>query len=228
MTDSNLTEAQRLASATSGALSSTSQGISREEVQNMIEDEVAKYYRMSRPGFEVSSNVMTDSHGVAEFELNTDEGQGMHLYKSGSGKMVTNKSFEIISGDDAKEKDLGIGIHAENGHVYIRALNGDLFLEGNNVIIKTNEADNPPERPKGSVNIDAHERIDIGTNSTPNLNLVSTRIVIKGTKTLEAIGGKTNIFSKKSDVEISDGTEILIGSVDQLIANVDKYAKLFE
>ena len=41
----------------------------------------------------------------------------------------------------AAEKDEGIVVEAKNGNVHIKAVNGNLILEGANVIIKSTDAD---------------------------------------------------------------------------------------
>ena len=120
-------------------------GLTKEEVQEMIDgavdSKVQEYFRMSRPGFEIASNVETVAHGLAEFQLNTDLHQGVHFYRQGNCKVTSNKSFELYSGHDAKKKDVGILIQSKNGDVYIKAEYGNLILEGNDVIINTNDGD---------------------------------------------------------------------------------------
>ena len=108
------------------------------------------YFRMSRPGFEITSNADVLNHGVGEFCLTTDTAQGMQFYKQGNMKTKSNKSTELYAGFDSSRDDLAVGIHAENGVIYIRAVNGDLVLQGKNVKIDAND-------PQGTVSINANK-----------------------------------------------------------------------
>ena len=61
----------------------THEPLSKEDVQEIIDSaidyKVKEYFRMNRPGFEIASNVETQAHGLAEFQLNTDLQQGIHF-----------------------------------------------------------------------------------------------------------------------------------------------------
>ena len=59
----------------------------------------------------------------------------------GNGKLTSNKSMEIYSGDKATENDDAIVVEAiRNVHIKSQH-NGNLILEGANVIIKATDAD---------------------------------------------------------------------------------------
>ena len=200
-----------------------SEGISKEEVQQIVDSavdyKVKEYFRMSRPGFEIASNVETAAHGLAEFQLNTDLQQGIHFYRQGNCKVSSNKSFELYSGHDAKKKDVGIMIESRNGDVYIKAENGNLVLEGNDVIINTNDSE-------GQISLTAKKTI---FQKSPTIKIEGETTTMIGTLDLQCIGGHTSIYSHMSDVEISDGTELEIGpgTVVGFIDKVKKMAALF-
>ena len=200
-----------------------SEGISKEEVQQIVDSavdyKVKEYFRMSRPGFEIASNVETEAHGLAEFQLNTDLQQGIHFYRQGNCKVSSNKSFELYSGHDAKKKDVGIMIESRNGDVYIKAENGNLVLEGNDVIINTNDSE-------GQISLTAKKTI---FQKSPTIKIEGETTTMIGTLDLQCIGGHTSIYSHMSDVEISDGTELEIGpgTVMGFIDKIKKMAALF-
>ena len=200
-----------------------SEGISKEEVQqyvdSAVDSKVREYFRMSRPGFVMQSNVDTEAHGLAEFQLTTDLQQGVHWYRQGNCKVSSNKSFELYSGHDAKKKDIGIMIESRNGDVYIKAENGNLILEGNDVIINTNDGD-------GQISLTANKTI---YQNSPTIKIEGDTTSLLGILDLQCIGGHTSIYSHMSDVEISDGTELEIGpgTVLQFIDKVKKMAALF-
>ena len=200
-----------------------SEGISKEEVQQIVDSavdyKVKEYFRMSRPGFEIASNVETAAHGLAEFQLNTDLQQGIHFYRQGNCKVSSNNSFELYSGHDAKKKDIGIMIESRNGDVYIKAENGNLVLEGNDVIINTNDSE-------GQISLTAKKTI---FQKSPTIKIEGETTTMIGTLDLQCIGGHTSIYSHMSDVEISDGTELEIGpgTVMGFIDKIKKMAALF-
>ena len=200
-----------------------SEGISKEEVQQIVDSavdyKVKEYFRMSRPGFEIASNVETAAHGLAEFQLNTDLQQGIHFYRQGNCKVSSNKSFELYSGHDAKKKDVGIMIESRNGDVYIKAENGNLVLEGNDVIINTNDSE-------GQISLTAKKTI---FQKSPTIKIEGETTTMIGTLDLQCIGGHTSIYSHMSDVEISDGTELEIGpgTVMGFIDKIKKMSALF-
>ena len=200
-----------------------SEGISKEEVQqyvdSAVDSKVREYFRMSRQGFVMQSNVDTEAHGLAEFQLTTDLQQGVHWYRQGNCKVSSNKSFELYSGHDAKKKDIGIMIESRNGDVYIKAENGNLILEGNDVIINTNDGD-------GQISLTANKTI---YQNSPTIKIEGDTTSLLGILDLQCIGGHTSIYSHMSDVEISDGTELEIGpgTVLGFIDKVKKMAALF-
>ena len=190
-----------------------------EIIASAVDKKIREYFRMSRPGFEIASNFDSQSHGVSEFSLTTDEQQGIDFFKQGNCKILSNKSLELLSGYDQKSTHLGIGIHAQNGHIYIRALSGNLYLEGNDVIINTNDGE-------GQISLNATKTI---LQKAPTIKISGSTTTILGTLDLQCIGGHASIYSHMSDVEISDGSELEIGpgTVLQFIDKVQKMAALF-
>lgn len=201
----------------------THEPLSKEDVQEIIDSavdyKVKEYFRMNRPGFEIASNVETAAHGLAEFQLNTDLQQGIHFYRQGNCKVSSNKSFELYSGEDAKKKHCSIVLDAKNGNIYLKAEHGNLILEGNDVIISTNDSE-------GQISLNASKTI---LHKAPTIKIDGETTSVIGILDLQCIGGHTSIYSHMSDVEISDGTELEIGpgTVLQFIDKVKKMAALF-
>ena len=191
----------------------------KEIAESAVDSKVREYFRMSRPGFVMQSNVDTEAHGLAEFQLTTDLQQGVHWYRQGNCKVSSNNSFELYSGHDAKKKDIGIMIESRNGDVYIKAENGNLVLEGNDVIINTNDSE-------GQISLTAKKTI---FQKSPTIKIEGETTTMIGTLDLQCIGGHTSIYSHMSDVEISDGTELEIGpgTVMGFIDKIKKMAALF-
>ena len=191
----------------------------KEIAESAVDSKVREYFRMSRPGFVMQSNVDTEAHGLAEFQLTTDLQQGVHWYRQGNCKVSSNNSFELYSGHDAKKKDIGIMIESRNGDVYIKAENGNLVLEGNDVIINTNDSE-------GQISLTAKKTI---FQKSPTIKIEGETTTMLGTLDLQCIGGHTSIYSHMSDVEISDGTELEIGpgTVMGFIDKIKKMAALF-
>ena len=89
--------------------------MNEEQVKSIVQEELKEYFRESRPGYEIVSNAFDESHGQTEYCMTTDTAQGLHFYKRGHGKLHSNRSMEIISGETAKQANLGVGIRAKHG-----------------------------------------------------------------------------------------------------------------
>ena len=70
--------------------------ILKQTVKEEVWKHLRNYFRMSRPGFEITSNADVLNHGVGEFCLTTDTAQGMQFYKQGNMKTKSNKSKSIL------------------------------------------------------------------------------------------------------------------------------------
>ena len=198
------------------------------EVQRVVKEEVRNYFRMARPGFEIVSNNLTELYGVSEYVLNTDEDQGMGFYKNGTGKLSSNKSFEIISGESTHTKDdnsVAIGLYAKNGNVHIKADNGDIILEGKNIKMWAHGEENDD---RGIFHIEANKEF---TLDTPTIKLnASDALQMFGKSNVTMLGGNVSIFSANDDVEISCGAAYDLGeeSVPAFIQRVEVFRGYFD
>jgi len=191
-------------------------GFTEDQIKGMVREEVRDYFRMSRPGFEITSNSYTLGHGQSEFCLSTDSGQGMHFYKQGNCKMLSSKSFEIYSGAETGKKTTAIVIDADNGDIYIKAENGDLILEGKNVKIQATDA-------SGTISLNSPDKI---YNNAPNLKFNGTNVEIIAKFDMSFMGGNTSIHSEMSSLEMSNGDDaILNGDIMDKLLNVSDIIK---
>ena len=198
------------------------------EIERIVKAEVRNYFRMARPGFEIVSNHLSQLYGVSEYVLNTDEAQGMGFYKNGTGKMHSNKSFEIISGESTHTKDdnsVAIGLYAKNGNVHIKADNGDIILEGKNIKMWAHGEENDD---RGIIHIEANKEFKL---DTPTIKLnASDALQMFGKSNVTMLGGNVSIFARESDVEISDGTNLTLGpdSVPEFIDRIEAFAAYWD
>ena len=198
------------------------------EIERIVKAEVRNYFRMARPGFEIVSNHLSKLYGVSEYVLNTDEAQGMGFYKNGTGKMHSNKSFEIISGESTHTKDdnsVAVGVYAKNGNVHIKADNGDIILEGKNIKMWAHGEENDD---RGIFHIEANKEF---TLDTPTIKLTAAdALQMFGKSNVTMLGGNVSIFARESDVEISDGTNITLGpdSVPEFIDRIEAFGAYWD
>ena len=193
--------------------------MNEEEVKNLVQEEIKEYFRESRPGYEILSNAMTQAHGQSEYMMTTDTEQCLHFYKRGHCKLGSNRSMEIISGEDAKQGNLGVGIRAQHGAVFIDAADGDLILRGRNVKIMTANND------EGQIVMRAAKIIDF---KAPKLNLDASYIDIKATGDLNLIAGQITGYSNSTDIEFASGdTASLLPSLEQFLFDTSQFGQLF-
>ena len=198
------------------------------EIERIVKAEVRNYFRMARPGFEIVSNHLSPLYGVSEYVLNTDEAQGMGFYKNGTGKMHSNKSFEIISGESTHTKDdnsVAVGVYAKNGNVHIKADNGDIILEGKNIKMWAHGEENDD---RGIFQIEANKEFKL---DTPTIKLTAAdALQMFGKSNVTMLGGNVSIFARESDVEISDGTNLTLGpdSVPEFIDRIEAFAAYWD
>ena len=198
------------------------------EIERIVKAEVRNYFRMARPGFEIVSNHLSQLYGVSEYVLNTDEAQGMGFYKNGTGKMHSNKSFEIISGESTHTKDdnsVAVGVYAKNGNVHIKADNGDIILEGKNIKMWAHGEENDD---RGIFQIEANKEFKL---DTPTIKLTAAdALQMFGKSNVTMLGGNVSIFARESDVEISDGTNLTLGpdSVPEFIDRIEAFAAYWD
>ena len=198
------------------------------EIERIVKAEVRNYFRMARPGFEIVSNHLSELYGVSEYVLNTDEAQGMGFYKNGTGKMHSNKSFEIISGESTHTKDdnsVAVGVYAKNGNVHIKADNGDIILEGKNIKMWAHGEENDD---RGIFQIEANKEFKL---DTPTIKLTAAdALQMFGKSNVTMLGGNVSIFSRDEDVEIACGQALRNGkeSVPEFIQRVEAFAAYWD
>ncbi len=193
--------------------------MNEEQVKSIVQEELKEYFRESRPGYEIVSNAFDESHGQTEYCMTTDTAQGLHFYKRGHGKLHSNRSMEIISGETAKQANLGVGIRAKHGAVFIDAADGDLILRGRNIKIMTNN------NSEGQIVLNAAKIIDF---KAPKLNLDASYIDIKATSDLNLIAGQLVGYSHATDMEFGSGDTVsLLPSLEQFLFDTSQFGQLF-
>jgi len=179
-------------------------------VNKIVEEKLEKYFRMSRPGFEIVSGHKVPGHGIGEFCMTTDTSQGLHFYEGGRGKMGANQSIEIYGGDGGvedgkvnKKEDYGVVVEAIKGSVLITAEH-DLVLKANTIKIL---ADDTLQLNGGK----------IIQGDAPSIAFVADNADFIGILETHIIGGSTDIYGETS-VEISEGVDDLLSTsvVDRL------------
>jgi len=184
-------------------------------VDKIIEEKLDKYFRMSRPGFEIVSGHKVPGHGIGEFCMTTDTSQGVHFYEGGRGKMGANQSIEIYGGDGGvedgkvnKKEDYGVVVEAIKGSVLITAEH-DLVLKANNIKILAAE----------TLQLNGGKIIQ---GDAPSIAFVANNADFIGILETHIIGGSTDIYGETS-VEISEGVDDLLST-----SVVDRLTKLSE
>ena len=193
--------------------------MNEEQIKNLVQEEVKEFFRESRPGYEILSNAMTKAHGQSEYMMTTDTEQCLHFYKRGHCKLGSNRSMEIISGETAKQANLGVGIRAKHGAVFIDAADGDLVLRGRNIKIMTNN------NSEGQIVLNAAKIIDF---KAPKLNLDASYIDIKATSDLNLIAGQLVGYSHATDMEFGSGDTVsLLPSLEKFLFDTSQFGQLF-
>ena len=191
--------------------------VSSEQIENLvdkiIEEKLDKYFRMSRPGFEIVSGHKVPGHGNGEFCMTTDTSQGLHFYEGGRGKMGANQSIEIYGGDGGvedgkinKKEDYGVVVEAINGSVLIKATH-DLVLEGAQVKIRAIGGDTEDD-PGGVLKLSGDKIIQ---GDSPSIAFIADNADFVGILETHIIGGSTDIYGETS-VEISEGVDDLLST----------------
>lgn len=195
--------------------------MTEEELNKRIDerlDEYAQdYFAMRRPGFNIESNCITQSHGLAEFIISTDEAQGIQFYKKGNAKVVANKSVEITAGGTQEDNSaFAIVLDARSGNIKITCPDGDLILEGANVKIRATDAD-------GDVFINSKKTISV---DSPEVGVTGTKVNLNATSDMNVSGGQTNIYTETGSAMFTSGQDpILSPSLLQSIINFADQAK---
>ena len=179
--------------------------MTEEEINNRIDerlDEFARdYFAMRRPGFNIESNCMTQSHGLAEFIIATDENQGIQFYKKGNAKVVANKSIEMTAGGEQEDnKAFAIVLDARTGNIKITCPDGDLILEGANVKIRATDAD-------GDVYINSEKTLSL---NAPEFSAKGTKVDITSKADMHLQSGSCEIHSQTGDVAMTSGQDPIL------------------
>lgn len=195
--------------------------MNEEEVQRIVREELRKtlsedYFAMRRPGFNIESGTQTEGHGVSEFMVSTDKGQGLHFYRQGNAKLLGNKTVEVYGGYYQNNNEPGVVIEAVNGHIIIKALNGDLTLQGANIILEATDAD-------GDVSINSKKIISM---KSPEMFVDSTKATIASTSDILLAGGTLELYSETGAVTTGSGQDpILAPSLFDTVINITEKVK---
>ena len=115
--------------------------MTEEEIRKIFKDEFEKFYRRKYPTFQITGGGPSVEHQKFEYELTTNQGQILHFYEGGVGKLASNRAFEIYSGHDADvangevtgEGAIAIKLECRNGRIHIEAKSSDIELNGRNI-----------------------------------------------------------------------------------------------
>ena len=187
-------------------------GLTQNEIQKLVEAEVGtqierlkNYYRRGFPTFEVTGGNDLPDHDLAEYQLDTESGQGILFTNTGNAKVLGNASLELITAGEKKggggfdkEGEAGIVIWAQDGKIHIESVNGSIDIRAHNNI--NLEADKDITlKANGQIKLDAGTDMihEVGGSYTEDVT-DNKRIVCTGTMTLH---------SEKQDIETSCGTD---------------------
>ena len=197
--------------------------MNEEEVKQLVQSEMdryfSKYYKRSYPGFNIESGGPSQNNGETEYCMTTDTAQGFHFYKKGNCKIGANKSIELYAGGSAGVEDISVVISAEDGHVVIEAVSGDLTLRGNNIVLETNDGDGAIVA-NGAKNFRAN---------APQIDIQGTKVNMMASMDVFIAGSQTSTYSQSGPGEDGDGTEVFEGGIFDIILQVldDKRKKFF-
>ena len=187
------------------------EGLTQDEIKELVEAEVGTqierlkdYYRRGYPTFEITGGNDLKKHDLAEFELDTESGQGILFTNTGNAKVLGNASLELISngkksgkGGFDKDGEAGVVIYAKDGVIHIESVTGTVNIKARkNIQLEAGEDINLVA--KGDINIDAQRnmRTEVGVDCTED---------VTGSKTSNA--GTMTLHSEKQDIETSCGTD---------------------
>ena len=196
--------------------------MNQEEIQNLVRESLDEYmedyFAMRRPGFNIESNCMTQGHGRAEFELNTDNVQGVHWYEDGTCKVGSNKSIEVYTGDKQKEGELAVVIEASKGGILIKAPNGNLTLQGQNILIETTAAD-------GDLTIKSKKTVTI---ESPEYNVSATKCNQTASSDMLLTAGTLGLYSETGATITGSGQDTVLSPnvLSQIVNFVGKHQEL--
>jgi len=167
---------------------------------------------------------MNSPYGVVSHRVLTNLGSGHGWYQNGTSEdhqfVATGRSVEAL-GENLKKVKTDVQdplncakiIRAKHGDIVIDALDGDIILKGDNIII---EANGTRDNNDGDVLIQANKQMtltatDLRVEATQLKLLASKDFSLVGKAYGEVIGGVLNI------VQASDfGTSTLIGKITNI------------
>ena len=187
------------------------EGLTQDEIKELVEKEVGTqierlkdYYRRGYPTFEITGGNDLKKHDLAEFQLDTESGQGILFTNTGNAKVLGNASLELISngkksgkGGFDKDGEAGVIIYAKDGVVHIESVRGTVNIKAlKNIQLEAGEDINLVA--KGDINIDAQRnmRTEVGVDCTEDV-----------TENKISNAGTMSLHSEKQDIETSCGTD---------------------
>ena len=188
------------------------EGKTQEEIKKLVEAEVGSqierlkdYYRRGYPTFEITGGNDLKKHDLAEYQLDTESGQGILFTNTGNAKVLGNASLELISngkksgkGGFDKDGEAGVVLYAKDGVIHIESVRGTVNIKARkNIQLEAGE----------NINLIAKENItmEAGKDMVTDVGVDSTEFV-GGSKLVDADGGLT-LHSEKQDIETSSGTD---------------------
>ena len=193
------------------ALGRYAEGLTQDEIKELVEKEVGTqierlkdYYRRGYPTFEITGGNDLKKHDLAEFQLDTESGQGILFTNTGNAKVLGNASLELISNGKKsggagfdKDGEAGVVIYAKDGVIHIESVRGTVNIKARkNIQLEAGEDINLVA--KGDINIDAQRnmRTEVGVDCTEDV-----------TENKISNAGTMSLHSEKQDIETSCGTD---------------------
>ena len=193
------------------------EGLTQDEIQKLVEAEVGtqierlkNYYRRGFPTFEVTGGNDIPDHDLAEYQLDTESGQGILFTNTGNAKVLGNASLELITAGEKKggggfdkEGEAGIVIWAQDGKIHIESVNGSIDIRAhNNINLQADK--NINLIAGGQIKLDAGQDMihEVGGSYTEETT-ENRRIVCGGTMTLHS-DSKDIETSCATDPDVSD------------------------
>ena len=185
------------------------EGLTQSEIKKLVEAEVGtqlerleKYYRRGYPTFNMMGGHDLEQHDLAEFEIDTESGQGILFTNTGNCKILGNASVEVISNGKKnagagfnKKGDAGIVIYSKDGVIHIETLHGDITI-----------------RSSDNVNIEAGNNINIVAKNNINVDCVNYKKIATGNssdiaeeKTLIHSGEELTLHCDTDNIQTSTG-----------------------
>ena len=194
------------------ALGRYAEGLTQDEIKELVEAEfgtqierLKDYYRRGYPTFEITGGNDLKKHDLAEFELDTESGQGILFTNTGNAEILGNASLELISngkksgkGGFDKDGEAGVIIYAKDGVVHIESVRGTVNIKAlKNIQLEAGE----------DINFIATRDItmEAGRDMVSDIGVDCTEFV-GGSKLIDS-GGTMSLHSEKQDIETSCGTD---------------------